>query len=94
MKPQTAIRQSAAGLADFTVTPEAVALTLDAVEVEYGLTFMALPTNALRDLRITWETKDDAHMQARAVQFLRDLFNGMDGHLVAIDAVLEEGFQE
>jgi hypothetical protein len=53
-----------------------------------GFVSLLLPTDDLRALQEAWERLDDDQMRTEAVKFLRDVFQGQDGHLYALDQVL------
>lgn len=57
-------------------------------EHDGDVTSMALPTKALREVQRIWETGDDDLLRDNVIGLVRDLFDGSDGHLHAIDAVL------
>lgn len=58
------------------------------IEARESVRFVALPVEALLRLRACWEGYTDEALTSRATELLRDLFDGQDGHLHRIDAVL------
>lgn len=65
-----------------------IAARLEEYEAEQGVRFIALPVEALERLRTAWEVYSDQGLVDRLVEMTRDLFDGSDGHLHTIDAVL------
>lgn len=61
---------------------------LRTVEQREEVRFLALPVDALERLRVVWEGGDDDLLALSATSLLRDLFDGQDGYLGRIDAVL------
>lgn len=55
---------------------------------------MSLPVEPLERLRVIWEAGGDAALSHEAPGLLRDLFDGQDGYLHAIDRVLGPRPQE
>lgn len=58
------------------------------LEKRDGVTFIALPTEALAALRVEWEEGSDEDLRMNSVRMIRDLFGGQDGHLTRIDRTL------
>lgn len=64
---------------------------LAAYERQHQVTYLAIPTAALVNVREAWEHNDDDTFVEEATRLTRDLFGGIDGHLTRIDGVLGRG---